>query len=114
MNLPLLTLWWTLPLAGAVLLILVGNAGGRRDDLIRWIAMAVSLAASSIIDNAWWFAACLFVMGGASGVISVYFQLLISAVSTPEQRGSAMSYGGVGWNPCVEELVEAQPQKCVG
>ena len=37
-------------------------------------------------------------MGSASGLISVYFQLLISGVSSAEQRGSAMSYGGVGWN----------------
>ena len=45
MELPLLTLSWVLPLAGAVLLLLVGNADGRRDQLIRWIALAVSLVA---------------------------------------------------------------------
>ena len=39
----LLTLSWTLPLAGAILLALIGNADGRRDAMIRWIALGASL-----------------------------------------------------------------------
>ena len=39
----LLTLSWTLPLAGAILLALIGNADGRRDAMIRWVALGASL-----------------------------------------------------------------------
>jgi NADH-quinone oxidoreductase subunit M len=41
----LLTLSWTLPLAGAILLAFIGNADGRRNAMIRWAALAVSLVA---------------------------------------------------------------------
>ena len=40
----MLTLSWAVPLAGALLLLLVGNADGRRNALVRWLALAVSLA----------------------------------------------------------------------
>jgi NADH-quinone oxidoreductase subunit M len=40
---PLLTLSWGLPLAGALLLLLIGNADGRRDRLFRWLALGISL-----------------------------------------------------------------------
>ena len=53
MNLPLLTLSWTLPLAGALLLLCVGNADGRRDGLIRWIAMGVSLGTFAVTLAIW-------------------------------------------------------------
>ena len=42
----MLTLSWALPLAGAILLLFVGNADGRRNGLIRWLALVFSLAAS--------------------------------------------------------------------
>jgi NADH-quinone oxidoreductase subunit M len=41
----LLTLSWTLPLAGAILLAFIGNADGKRNAMIRWGALAVSLVA---------------------------------------------------------------------
>ena len=41
---PLLTLSWGLPLAGALLLLLIGNADGRRNSLFRWLALAISVA----------------------------------------------------------------------
>src|SRR5882672_5081466 len=45
MNLPLLSISWMLPVAGAVLLVFVGNAEGQRNALIRWITLIVSIAA---------------------------------------------------------------------
>ena len=52
----LLTLSWLLPLAGAILLLLVGNADGRRDGLIRWAALAISVAAFGVTLALWvWF-----------------------------------------------------------
>ncbi len=49
----MLTLSWTLPLAGALLLLCVANAGGRRDDLVRWIALTVSLAVFGVTLGIW-------------------------------------------------------------
>jgi NADH-quinone oxidoreductase subunit M len=41
----LLTVSWALPLAGAILLLLVPNRDGSRNGVIRWLALALSLAA---------------------------------------------------------------------
>ena len=49
----LLTLSWTLPLAGAILIALLGNADGRRDGMIRWLALAVSLAGFAVTLVLW-------------------------------------------------------------
>jgi NADH-quinone oxidoreductase subunit M len=49
----LLTLSWTLPLAGAILLAFVGNADGKRDALIRWTALGVSLLAFAVTLVIW-------------------------------------------------------------
>ena len=49
----LLTLSWTLPLAGAILLALIGNADGRRDAMIRWVALAVSLVVLAVTLLIW-------------------------------------------------------------
>jgi NADH-quinone oxidoreductase subunit M len=53
MSFPLLTLSWALPLAGAVAVLLVGNAGGRRDGLVRWLALAISLAGFAVTLGIW-------------------------------------------------------------
>jgi NADH-quinone oxidoreductase subunit M len=53
MDLPLLTLSWLAPLAGAVLLLVIGNADGRRDALIRWVALAVSTMALAVTLVIW-------------------------------------------------------------
>src|SRR5262245_30206838 len=53
MPLPLLTLSWALPLAGAVAVLLVGNADGRRDGVIRWLALAVSLVVFALTLAIW-------------------------------------------------------------
>jgi len=49
----LLTLSWLVPLAGAILLLLIGNADGRRDGLIRWITLGVSLVAFAVTLTVW-------------------------------------------------------------
>jgi len=42
--------------------------------------------------------ALLLVVGFGSGVMTLYFQLLISELSTAETRGSALALGGLGWS----------------
>jgi MFS family permease len=41
--------------------------------------------------------ALLLIVGFGSGVMTLYFQLLISDLSTIEARGSALALGGLGW-----------------
>jgi NADH-quinone oxidoreductase subunit M len=50
---PLLTLSWGVPLAGAILLLLIGNAGGRRDSLFRWLALGISLVEFALTLAIW-------------------------------------------------------------
>ena len=50
---PILTLSWTVPLIGALLLLLVGNADGRRDGLVRWIALGGSLLTGVVTLILW-------------------------------------------------------------
>jgi NADH-quinone oxidoreductase subunit M len=49
----LLTLSWLVPLGGALLLLLVGNGDGRRNGLIRWLALGVSLVALAVTLVLW-------------------------------------------------------------
>jgi NADH-quinone oxidoreductase subunit M len=53
MGLPLLSLSWIVPLAGAVLLASVGNADGRRNGTIRWLALAISLVSFAVTLAIW-------------------------------------------------------------
>jgi len=84
--------------AGVALAQLLRSAFDRRIPIGCCVLMAAGLALLAASENAWLIGSFLFLLGITSGVISVYFQLLISAVSTSAERGSAMSYGGVGWN----------------
>ena len=50
---PVLTLSWAVPLAGALLLLLIPNRDGRRDAAIRWLALIVSIAAFALTIGLW-------------------------------------------------------------
>ncbi|MGH9159357.1 MAG: NADH-quinone oxidoreductase subunit M [Vicinamibacteraceae bacterium] len=54
MALPLLSLIVFLPLAGGLLLLLLPNRDGERDELIRQIALGVALVAFALTLVAWW------------------------------------------------------------
>jgi NADH-quinone oxidoreductase subunit M len=49
----LLTASWALPLAGAVLLLLIPNRDGSRNGAIRWLALAISVAAFAVTLGIW-------------------------------------------------------------
>ncbi len=53
MNVPLLSLLVAVPLVAAVLLLLVGNADGRRDGLVRGITLVATLVAFALTLVAW-------------------------------------------------------------
>ena len=49
----LLSLSWLVPLVGALLLLCVGNADGRRNGLVRWLTLAVSLLTFFVTVALW-------------------------------------------------------------
>src|SRR6476469_4766649 len=53
MPIPVLTISWLLPVAGALLLLLIGNADGRRTTLSRWVTLAISVAAFGVTLAMW-------------------------------------------------------------
>src|SRR5436309_2649736 len=53
MQVPLLSISWLLPVAGAVLLVFIGNADGRRNRLIRWVTLIVSIAVFAVTLAMW-------------------------------------------------------------
>src|SRR5258705_8377595 len=53
MQFPLLSISWLLPVAGAALLLLIGNADGRRNGVIRWITLLVSIGVFAVTLATW-------------------------------------------------------------
>jgi NADH-quinone oxidoreductase subunit M len=49
-----LTLSWLLPLAGALLVMFIPNADGRRDGVIRWVSLAAAVATFAVTLALWW------------------------------------------------------------
>jgi NADH-quinone oxidoreductase subunit M len=49
----MLTLSWLVPLAGAILLLLIPNADGRRNSMIRWLTLAISVAGFAVTLAIW-------------------------------------------------------------
>jgi predicted MFS family arabinose efflux permease len=84
--------------AGAVVSRLVRSPFDRGLPIVCCAIVAVSLSLMAATSSAWLIGAALFVLGISSSVISVYFQLQMAALSPSAQRGSAMSFGGMGWN----------------
>jgi MFS family permease len=84
--------------AGMALVRLFPSALDRRVPLWTCGAIGAGFALLPAFGDPWPIGVFLFVLGLASGVVSIYFQLLVSAVSPDAQRGSAISYGGIGWN----------------
>ena len=69
----------------------------------RWpVICGVLVAAGVGLLPAWNHAApigfWLFVVGAGSAAMTLYFQITISEASRPEERGSALALGGLGWS----------------
>ena len=81
----------------------VGAAHFVRRVSARSIPVATALAVGLAVLGAAAFhqpapvSALLLLVGFGSGVMTLYFQLLISDLSTIESRGSALALGGLGW-----------------
>jgi NADH-quinone oxidoreductase subunit M len=49
----MLSLSWVVPLAGALLLLLIPNADGRRNGVIRWLALLFSILGFAVTLAVW-------------------------------------------------------------
>jgi len=83
--------------SGIALAHLVRRAADRGAPFASALVSAVSVGVAAVMPHPLWVGTFLFALGVASGLMTVYFQILISAISTAEQRGSAMALGGLGW-----------------
>ena len=66
------------------------------------VVCGVMVAASIGLLPAWNhvapIAVCLLLVGAGSAAMTLYFQITISEASRPEERGSALALGGLGWS----------------
>ena len=83
--------------AGVALAHLVRRAADRAPAFASAMLSAVSVGLVALFPHPAWAGLFLLGLGVGSGVMTIYFQILISAISTAEQRGSAMALGGLGW-----------------
>ncbi len=58
-------------------------------------ALAVGLVAGA--RDAWMIGVLMAAVGLASGIMTLFFQMLISEISSIDNRGSALALGGLGW-----------------
>ena len=61
------------------------------------IATALSVGLIASAREAWIIGLLMVTVGLASGIMTLFVQMLISEVSTVDNRGSALALGGLGW-----------------
>jgi MFS family permease len=61
------------------------------------IATALSVGLIAGARDAWMIDVLMTVVGLASGIMTLFFQMLISEISSIDNRGSALALGGLGW-----------------
>ncbi len=86
--------------AGLLLARWVRSAESRGIPIGSGMVIVATLALIPLSGNAWAIGLLMAAIGLASGILTVYFQMQIANSSPPELRGSAMSYGGLGWQLC--------------
>ncbi len=78
-----------------------GRTVRRTSDPRVPLAAGLAVAFSVLLVAAWphWapISLFLFAVGLGSGIMTLYFQLLISDLSGPQERGAALALGGLGW-----------------
>jgi DHA1 family multidrug resistance protein-like MFS transporter len=61
------------------------------------IATALSVGLVAAAREAWMIGLLMVAVGLSSGIMTLFFQMLISEISSIENRGSALALGGLGW-----------------
>jgi MFS family permease len=75
----------------------ITHTRGITTPLISAIVVGLSAALGAAMAQPVLISAFLFALGAGSAVMTLYFQLLVSQVSSKETRGSAMALGNIGW-----------------
>ncbi|MCD6042021.1 MAG: hypothetical protein K0R40_1624 [Burkholderiales bacterium] len=62
------------------------------------LAVAASVGFLPMVNHVAPIAFWLLVVGAGTAAMTLYFQITISEASKPEERGSALALGGLGWS----------------
>ena len=62
------------------------------------VAVAAGVAFAPLVNHAAIIGFWMIVVGIGSAAMTIYFQVTISEASLPEERGSALALGGLGWS----------------
>ena len=84
-------------LAGLVIARYLDYSAKLRVPLVCAIATALSVGLIAGARETWMIASLMVAVGLASGIMTLFFQMLISEISSIENRGSALALGGLGW-----------------
>jgi MFS family permease len=84
--------------AGAVLARFVRRADDRTVPLVSALIIAGSVGLVALFHHPAIIGLFLLGVGLGSGIMTIYFQVLVSAFSSAEYRGSAMALAGLGWS----------------
>jgi NNP family nitrate/nitrite transporter-like MFS transporter len=83
--------------AGVTAARFVRKVTARSIPVVAGAATALSIALIAAFTHAAPISACLFLVGLAAGVLTLYFQLLAAEISTLETRGATLAIAGLGW-----------------
>jgi MFS family permease len=84
--------------AGFVAARLVRRTSDARVPVVSGVGVALSVFLVAAVRDPIVISAFLFGVGLGSGVMTLFFQLLISELSVAGERGSALALGGLGWS----------------
>ena len=84
--------------AGLVLARFVKRADDRTVPLASALVVAASVGLVALFTHPALIAPVMLGVGLGSGVMTIYFQVLVSSFSSSETRGSAMALAGLGWS----------------
>jgi MFS family permease len=62
------------------------------------VAVAAAVGFMPLVNHVAPIAFWLLVVGAGTAAMTLYFQITISEMSTPQERGSALALGGLGWS----------------
>jgi DHA1 family multidrug resistance protein-like MFS transporter len=84
--------------SGMLLARFVRRADGSATPLVSALVVAASVALVALFHDPRVIALFLLGVGLGSGIMTIYFQVLVSTISSSEYRGSAMALAGMGWS----------------
>lgn len=83
--------------AGLLLARFVKSGPASLSPVIAGVSVALSVGLLPLVNHAAPIAAWMLVAGIGSSLMTLYFQIMMSEISSQAQRGSALALGGLGW-----------------